>query len=106
MAREVTNENILQEIYNWTGATNGTIESLDEMRFAIRSLCLCSEDVERSEDVEGPHPWSDENDASTEYCPEHGEVIPTDDDGIAKCPTCDRATSTTPEEAKRYEAQP
>lgn len=60
MAREISNQDILQEIYDWTGATNGTMESLEEMRGAIRSLCLCSEDVERSEDVEGPHPWSDE----------------------------------------------
>ena len=66
MASEITNQNILQEIYDWTGATNGTMESLEEMRGAIRSLCLCSEDVERSEDVEGLHPWSDEGNEDDE----------------------------------------
>jgi hypothetical protein len=77
MAREVSNESILQGIYDWTGSTNGTMESLEEMRGAIRSLCLCSEDVERSEDVEGPHPWSDEgedeDEDTDEICPKCGE---------------------------------
>jgi hypothetical protein len=40
-----------------------------------------------------------------EYCPEHGAVMATDDDGITKCPHCDRATSTTPEEAERFAHQ-
>jgi hypothetical protein len=43
--------------------------------------------------------------ACTEFCPEHGEVVPIDEEGIARCPTCDRATSTTPEEARRFETQ-
>ena len=37
----------------------------------------------------------------TEYCAEHGEVVPVDD----RCPTCEHATSTTMEEAKRFAEQ-
>jgi hypothetical protein len=43
--------------------------------------------------------------AEEEYCPEHGKVSTQDDEGIARCPQCGRATSTTPEEAARYERQ-
>lgn len=34
-----------------------------------------------------------------EYCHEHGEVEAQDDDGIARCPECGYATSTTLQEA-------
>jgi hypothetical protein len=43
--------------------------------------------------------------ASEEYCPEHGLVETEDDDGIDECPHCGRSTSTTAEEANRYEHQ-
>ena len=41
----------------------------------------------------------------TEYCAEHGEVTPVDDEGTNRCPTCEHATSTTMEEAKRFAEQ-
>lgn len=40
-----------------------------------------------------------------EYCPEHGLVETEDDNGIDRCPECERATSATPEEAERFEHQ-
>jgi hypothetical protein len=39
----------------------------------------------------------------TEYCAEHGEVEVNPSD--ARCPTCEQATSTTMEEAKRFAEQ-
>jgi hypothetical protein len=42
-----------------------------------------------------------------EYCNEHGEVEPITefDSNVARCPVCSQATSTTAEEAARYEDQ-
>jgi hypothetical protein len=40
-----------------------------------------------------------------EFCPEHGEVVTVEDEGVSRCPECERATSTTLEEAVRFESQ-
>jgi Zn finger protein HypA/HybF involved in hydrogenase expression len=40
-----------------------------------------------------------------EYCAEHGEVEPIEDNGIERCPTCQHATSTTLDEAVRFASQ-
>ena len=40
-----------------------------------------------------------------EYCAEHGEVEPIEDNGIERCPICEHATSTTTEEAVRFANQ-
>ena len=42
-----------------------------------------------------------EDEPDTEYCAEHGEVVPVED----RCPVCEHATSTTMEEAKRFAEQ-
>ena len=43
--------------------------------------------------------------ALTEYCHEHGPVRPNMYRGVARCPKCGHATSTTPEEASRFYEQ-
>ena len=48
-----------------------------------------------------PYVEDEPEEESTEYCAEHGEVVPVDD----RCPICEHATSTTMEEAKRFAKQ-